>query len=121
MSIKNKIIKDLIEPVSQTRNDQIIVAKVTISDEKNNICSIQFTDKDGQYVSANNVKVRLISDGIIDWFPKKDDLVQVLDTGGQYEIISKYSANYASSDKTSTELKKDIFSNLINDIAGNII
>jgi hypothetical protein len=121
MGLKEKIRQQIAEPAVHNRSSQYTVAKVTQSNEKNNTCSISFIDKNGQPRTASGVQMRLYNQSMIDWFPKVNELVNINDSGGIYEIVSKYTENYAATARCGTELKRDIHSSICNSTGGFIL
>lgn len=120
-TFKNKIINDIVNPAESSRGKAIIVGQVTKSDENNNYCSVKFVDKDGMQSNKNNVSVRVYNSGIIDWFPKVGELVNIEESNGTYQIVSKLEYGYGSGTRSSTELTNDILPESMNSNTGGYI
>jgi hypothetical protein len=106
--ITKRIQEKIIGPAGQARRDSSLIATVTKTDEKNNVCSILFIDKDGYKSNRDNVSVKIYNSGIIDWFPVVGELVHIKDDGIGVVIESKCEAAYRTNVRPRIELKKDI-------------
>lgn len=122
MSIKRQIQNNIINPADQDRRGFLSTAEIIESDEKNNVCSIRYIDKDGNVSNKKNVPLRVYNTSMIDWFPKKNEKVVIQDTGnGRLIIISKECTDYSSKVRADNELKSDILSNTYSDFMGGYI
>lgn len=120
--LKRKIQETIVDPAAHTRRSFSMVALVLESNERNNLCTIEFIDKDGYKSNKNNVPVRLYNSCIIDWFPKTGEYVNVEETDGAITILSKYEGGYGSSVRVNTKLKKDILpTSFVDTMAGYIL
>jgi hypothetical protein len=104
-----KKIQETSTPAVHNRRAFTTVAKVTASDEINNVCSIEFVDKDGYKSNKNNVPVKVLMPGFIGWFPDEDEYVNIEETNGMFIITSKYQQGYGSAIRSKNQLKKDIY------------
>jgi hypothetical protein len=110
MDFKTRIQEQIVNPADRIRGKFSTVAMVTNSDERNNVCSIQFIDKDGYRSNKDSVPVKIYSPGIIGWFPVEGDFVTIEESNGRITITGKHEGGYAASIRSKSELKKDIFS-----------
>lgn len=99
----------MVEPVTHQLDRISTLAKVTKADEKNNVCSIQYTDKNGRFRNKDNVSVRLYGSGT-DWFPSVGDFVTVEDSNSGTVIIARHVQNYNMDVRSKMQLSKDIYS-----------
>ena len=105
-SLKNIIQQKLIAPAAHTGGGVHVVADVLQSDEKNNLCTIRYIDKNGLMRNRDNVPVRLAG---AEWFPAEGDKVIVEDFGKTINIIGKNDVGYASEIRSQNELKQDAY------------
>jgi hypothetical protein len=103
-----KKIEQLGNPAAHNRRKFSIEALITKSDERNNLCSIRFRDKDGYLSNKDNVPVRIYNTNIIDWFPVKDEWVLIEQYGEDIVIVAKHQAGYNASTRPQTQIKEDI-------------
>ena len=92
--LKQFIKENIVNPVVHDGASAILSATVKTADEKNNMCSIVYVDKDGKPSNKNNVQVRLTSANT--WFPKAGDKVVVEDRGDLVSILGPAVHNYAT-------------------------
>jgi hypothetical protein len=119
-SIKNAIKNNIVASDALYRGATEKVALVKSSNEKNGTCTIEFNNFEGNKVKEKDVKVRLFSPGVIDWFPKKGDYVFIKEDLNVIMITGD--ANHLlTNNKSETSFEKDIFSNLVNDNTGGYI
>lgn len=104
-----KKIQETSTPAVHNRRAFTTVAKVTASDEINNVCSIEFVDKDGYKSNKNNVPVQISIPGFIGWFPDIDEYVNIDEINGILIITSKYQQGYGSTIRSNNQTKKDIY------------
>lgn len=105
MSARNHI-DNLVQ--SRTHDIEVhqVLAKVTRSDDINNVCDIQFIDE-GKLCTKKNVSVRIYGNGM-DWFPVENEIV-VAQVGRQIcEIISRYVSNFGADMLPTMKFTQDI-------------
>jgi hypothetical protein len=119
--LRKKIEEQIVNPAGHLRRSFTIVAKVIKSDERNNLCSVSFIDKDGYKSNKDNVQVKIYNIAIIDWFPKVGELVNVEQNGDLLVVVSKYEGSYATDIRPRTEKKKDILSDTCTDTMAGFI
>lgn len=107
--IKNKI-KTANDPTVHNRRSFITIAKVIKTSEQNNYCSIEYVNNFGVHCIQKKVPVLTSSISIIDWFPKKNDIVNVEVNEGNILIVGPYDANY-NVNRSQVQNKKDFLSN----------
>lgn len=117
---KRRLQEEMVNPADQVRRDASYVARVTHANEKNNICSVSFIDKDGYVSNKDNVPVRIYNQSFIDWFPIKGEMVTVEDSDGNLSIVSKFEGGYGSRIRAGTELKHDIYTSSFGGMSGMI-
>jgi hypothetical protein len=118
---KNRLQQDIINPAEHLRRLFTIVGTVTKVDEKNNVCSVSFIDKDGYKSNKNNVPVVIYNSSIIDWFPKEGEMVNIEQEDELIRIVSKYEGAYTVGVRASIELKKDIHTTAFTDTCGGYV
>jgi hypothetical protein len=122
MSELMKKIKDSANPAVHNRRDFVTIALVTDTDEINNVCSIEYIDKDGYKSNKNNVPVKILYPGLIAWFPKKGDRVNISVVNEDDVTITSLEENgYGSNIRAKTQLKKDVFSSSFGGTMGGMI
>lgn len=110
MSELKKIIqRNIVNPAVQPDLQANTLGIVTQSDKASNTCSIRYTDKDGYVRSKDNVKVRICYTAT-DPLPKKNDVVEINDTGDTVAIIGKYVGDYAAEVRSKRQLRQDVMS-----------
>ena len=73
--IRDKIKEKIIEPTTSGRSVSMLTGIITSCDEKTNKCSVKYTRQDGKEDNRDNIPIMLSNTGIIDWFPKVNDIV----------------------------------------------
>ena len=110
MSQLKKLLQErVVNPAGHARGGITTLGQVTKSDEINNMCSINYIDKDGFKRNKDNVTVRLYGNGG-DWFPQIDDHVVVEDNGDIVAIVARHVGNYNMDVRSKLRLTKDIHS-----------
>jgi hypothetical protein len=104
-----KKIHETTTPAVHNRRAFTTVARVTASDEINNLCSIEFVDKDGYKSNKNNIPVKVFAPGFIGWFPDVNEYVNIEETNGVFIITSKNEQGYGSAIRSKNKTKKDIY------------
>lgn len=119
--LKRKIQERIVAPADHLSREHTIVGEVTLSDEKNNVCSVRYMDKDGYVSNKDNVPVRVYNQSFADWFPAKGEQVVMTESNYQVTIVSKYEGGYGTAVRAGTEMKKDIYTSMFGGtMAGNI-
>ena len=118
--IKNMIRDQIAGPVSRQNRSVSAQAKVLEADEVNNLCRIEYLDKDGFSRNKNNVPVRIYG-GSLSWFPKQGDLVVVEDANDIVVIVGKFVADYASEVASKQQATKDVYPTMFSNTAGGWI
>lgn len=110
MALKDKLINNIIAPVATSHSATFIRATVNKSNEKNNTCDITYVNQEGVRVKQVGVPVQLTNVSFIDWFPKKNEVVNVSVKRGEIYITGPdYQHSYASM-RNSIQLSQDIHS-----------
>lgn len=108
-TLKSRIENSLSNTAARINSSIISLAIVKSSDESNNTCDIAYIDKGGNKTLRNYVPVRLYGKGV-DWFPKKDELVLVEDTGDTLSVIARHVGNYSMDVRSKRQLRQDVHS-----------
>ncbi len=98
---KKTLIENVGDVAARTYHRTRSAGLVINSDEKNNVATIRFLNRDGCFETRKNVTVRIHGDGT-GWFPSKGELVAVEETDNVCEIIARYGGGF------STETRKDL-------------
>jgi hypothetical protein len=114
-TFKQKLQERIVAPAAQTARVAYEIATVTKADEKSNLCSVTFVDKDGRTSNKDNVEVMLYSSGIVDWFPSVNDKVCLEGSWDSYVITRPYSSSYTSGLRTKNQLRSDTLTNSFTD------
>lgn len=121
MSLKDKLIKNIVAPVAQSHSAIFLDAVVTEIDEKTNNCTISYTNENGVPVEQKHVPVQLQNECIIDWFPKVKDHVLITAKGNDIFITGpNYGRNF-NLVKNKMKLKQDILSDTSTSTMGGYI
>lgn len=81
------------------------IAKVTRTDEANNVCSIVFVNKNGHKAEIKKASVDLRNQG---WFPSVGDLVKITVSGKSAMIESKYVEDYTKDVRSTKQMINDV-------------
>ena len=110
MSLKDKLINNIVAPVASSHSAIFLDAVVKEINEKSNYCTISYTNENGVKVEQKNVPVQLQNECIIDWFPKVRDHVLITVKGNDIFITGpNYGGNF-NRVKNKMILKQDILS-----------
>ena len=122
MSLKSRLIENIVSPVATDKSTSSIDAKVTKVNERSNTCSIKYINNEGIPVEQANVPVQLHNIGIIDWFPKLNEHVLITTKGkGDITITGpSYGRNY-NNIRYLTKLTEDIYSDISSATMGGYI
>lgn len=110
---RHKLRKEVVDPALQTSRKATLLAVIKKRLGKFNSYTIEFTNEDGEKETKSGVKVRTYNNESPTGF-KENDTVLVEYENKKYEIIASYSSDEYEL-KSSTELKSDIYSNLISE------
>ena len=106
--LKSLIQNNVVAPVSRATGSSISVGKVTLADEINNSCSVEYVDKDGVVRNRSNIPA-IVHGSAVDWFPDVNDYVLVEDYGQTVAIVAKYDGSYATTIRSKMRLVNDIY------------
>ena len=122
MSLKNKLIQNVVNPVATDMSTMSLDAVVTKVNEKANTCSVKYINHEGIQVEQANVPVQLNNIGIIDWFPKiREHVLVATKSRGDISIIGpNYGRNYGNVRKQ-LKLSEDIYSDISSFTMGGFI
>lgn len=120
-TIKKLIQERIVNPVSHNRGVGAAIAEILAADEKNNLCSIRYFNKDGIVMTKDNIPVQIYSQGFVDWFPQKGDFVKIEETGDHVLITAKFIGNYHTDIRARNKLTKDIHSDGSDSTLGGFI
>lgn len=104
--LKQSLQDRIVNPVARGNWVAVSTAVVKTADEKNNLCSIKYVDKDGRMGNKDNVEVRLT--GTDSWFPKIGDRVTIEDRGSMVVILGPAVKNYSSEEREKNKPTRDI-------------
>lgn len=121
MSLKNRLIENIVAPVASNHSAASLDAVVTKVNEKNNTCDIKYKNTEGIPVEQANVPVQLHNISIIDWFPKVKEHVIISAKGRDIVITGpSYGTNY-NLVKSKIQLTEDIYSDISTSTMGGFI
>lgn len=109
MGLKSLIQDRIVNPASRINVTTKTLGIVLNSDDSNNTCKVKYVNKNGESCNKDNVTVRLYGKGT-DWFPAKNDIVVIEDSGDTIVVVARYVGNYAMDVRSKRKLKKDIMS-----------
>lgn len=123
MSLKHKIQENVVNPVAYSRGVHYEkIAVVKRADEINNLCDVEYIDKDGYKSNKVNVPVKIYSPSMEDWFPEEGDIVMIEERGSTVAIIGIPPFAYGTNVKSQNRLESDFLSdNLTTDVEGGYI
>ena len=106
--IKSSIYQNIVNPSTHSNNTERVYGSVTVSDERNNLCSITYLDRDGKHRLKNGVPIKISNSD--NWFPVVGEIVLTEITGDDAVIVGRAINNYNSEVKKQKTLKYDIYS-----------
>lgn len=110
MSLKNKLVDNIIAPVANSHSATFIRGIVNNVNEKNNTCTVTYTNSEGVKVKQESVPIQLTNVSFIDWFPKVNETVNVSVKKGEIYVVGPdYQKSY-SSVRNKIQLVQDIYS-----------
>ena len=122
MSLKDKLINNIVAPVASSHSAIFLDAVVKEINEKSNYCTISYTNENGVKVEQKNVPVQLQNECIIDWFPKENDKVIIKEYDKKAIITGPFiPGNYSSEIKSKNKKEKDIYTDLFSSCIGGFI
>ena len=80
--IKNALHQSIAAPVEGRTTYVQVLGRVLFSNEKENVCTVIFSDRNGYSRKQSGVPVRI--DSANSWFPRAGDIVQMT-LGGEYQ------------------------------------
>lgn len=110
MALKNKLINNIIAPVASSHSATFIRGTVKKTNEKNNTCTVVYTNTEGVTVTQENIPVKLSNVSFIDWFPKEKEVVNISVKKGEIYVTGPDYQNSYSSMRESMKLSQDIYS-----------
>lgn len=118
MEIKEIIHQKIAAPANHISRGMHVIADVLQSDEKNNLCSVRYIDKNGILRNRDNVSVRLAG---AEWFPAEGDQVILEDHGKYAVIVGKNDSGYAAYIRSQNQLKQDMYADTTTSSCGGWI
>jgi len=106
--LKQKLKDSILLPASESRREVSTIAKVTSVNERNNTCSINYINKQGYKSNKFNVYVKIYNKNILDWFPKINDYVNIIERSDTVIIDSPCEVGYDTSIRPMNSLRQDI-------------
>lgn len=121
MSLKNRLINNIVTPVASSHSVIPLDAVVTKINEKNNTCDVKYTNENAVDVEQSNVPVQMYNECIIDWFPKVGEHVLISVRNNDIMITGpNYNGNFGWV-KNKVNLKQDILSDASTSTFGGCI
>lgn len=117
---RKALLENIIEPAAYGRSTSVIKARVLEIDEPSNTCKIGYRDKYGKTNEKERIHVKLYNVSIVDWFPKKGDLVLVDQNEDNFVITGPHANSYQSL-KMEKVLKQDVLTDTFIDMVGGFI
>ena len=108
-NIKKLFTDNLVEPVANSYSSTNVVGEVLISNERENVCRVKFTNSKGNTDTRDNVSVFIYNKSIIDWFPLVGDKVLLQEKNNKFSIIGPADTKYANM-RSQVKLENDIYS-----------
>lgn len=106
---RHKLRKEVVDPALKASRKATLTAVIT--DKKNSSYTIQFTNENGEKETKSGVKARVYNKETPKGYEINETVLVECDEN-KYEIIASYAKDDAEI-KASTELKTDVYSNLI--------
>lgn len=117
--VMNKL-KQVNDPAVHNRRFINSIGKIISINEKANTCRVQYIDNDGYYKIIDNVFVKVLYPGIIGWFPKIDDMVELQINENFIIITGPYSYDYNNIQSKIKTTKDILHDNVEGTICGSI-
>lgn len=113
--------ENIVAPAITNRSAAFYSGKIISANEKSNTCTVRYINANGITVTQKNVPVQLSNVNIIDWFPKENDKVKVIEKEGLIAIEGPIYTNSYASIRSTIELTEDIYSDSSNYFMGGYI
>ena len=113
-AMKNGVIG---EAMRSANKDQQTVAMVMSADESNNLCAVEYMDRDGNKVKIDKAMVDLRNK---DWFPSKGDIVLIRVSGRSALVEQQYTEDYNADVRSKQKLSNDVTPDGDGTVAGSI-
>lgn len=121
MSLKNKLINNIVAPVASSHSAIPLDAVVTKVNERDNTCNIKYVNENAVDVEQKNIPVQIYNECIIDWFPKVGDHVLISVRNNDIMITGpNYGGNF-NIVKNKMNLKQDVLSDASTSTLGGCI
>lgn len=121
MNLKNTLIENIVTPVASSHSTMFYDAIVKEANEKNNTCTIIYTNQDGVELTQKRVPVQIQGIGVVGWFPKVRDHVVATKKGGDLCITGPSYGRSYSNITTRLQLTEDIYSDTSDYTLGGFI
>ena len=118
--IREKLIKNVVDPAAVGRSSSTIIGTVLNINEKANTCSVAYQKQDGKNVNKHNVPILLSNKSIIDWFPEEKESVLLKEQNNKVYVVGPSYSTY-NSVRDSISLKNDVFSDSYVDVLGGFL
>lgn len=117
--IKNKIRESLIRPIAENTSSTTITGTVTDADEIACICTVKYNNTKGITEEKSGIPIMNYNKNIIDWFPKKGELVVIQLKDEKATILGP--ADSTASLRQKMKLENDIYTDSFFDGMGGYI
>lgn len=107
MGILSNALKDGVvgESIHASSENLSTIAKVTRTDEANNVCTIVFVNRNGRKTEIKKATVDPRNQG---WFPSNGDIVKITVSGRSAVIESKYIEDYNKDVRSTKQMINDV-------------
>ena len=120
MSKLGKVIKsNIMTPHDKYFASQEKIGEVINTDEERECCDIIYINVDGVPMSVFGVPVKTLGSGIISWFPKVGDKVELKEYGKKLTVTGEAKDLKLMADDTTVNL--DFFSNTLSGTTGGFL
>lgn len=120
-NLRNKFRQELIAPTATSYGALESVGRVIKANERGNVCTVEFMNKEGRKVKEYNVPVSIYNKNIIDWFPQENDNVIIVESSGDYSIKGPSMDKGYIDIRNSIKMEQDIYSETYSDFLGGYI
>lgn len=121
MSLKNKLVNNIVAPVASSHSAIPLDATVTKINERNNTCDIKYVNENAVEIEQKNIPVLMYNECIIDWFPKEGEHVLISIRNNDIMITGPNYNGYFGTVKNKMNLKQDILSDASTSTLGGCI
>lgn len=108
MDIKKSIEQNIVAPSEARTMNLQTYGRVTLSNEKTNVCTVVYEDRNGIRRERNNVRVDI--DSANQWFPSAGDTVLIRFNDTTPYIAGRYYTDYNADIRQKEKTLFDIFS-----------